>query len=242
VTQQQSTATITPSELDAPPVTGVGDLVIRALGTGVCAAMLTCAGAWMLQQPVDVVGKASGVAFLVVTGGSGAWLLLSVEAWRKARNQHRLAQRKLYAAYNAIRQLEYTVADQRETISRLQSNRTAPQTPVVPANRVLRYNITDDNVECATKIINHWFTAGTWYSRRLAKEGGWSQPVHDAAIKLLKDMQMADQEPGKSPRILPRFTNHGATIAHFNKLCSDALAEPDMPSRSVVMSNAEDDD
>jgi hypothetical protein len=203
--------------------------------------MLTCAGAWMLQQPIDVIGKASGVAFLVVTGGAGAWLLLSVEAWRKARNQHRLTQRKLYAAYNAIRGLEYTVADQRETISRLQSSKPAPQF-VQPTNRVLRYNITDDNVECATRIINHWFTAGTWYSRRLAKEGGWSQPVHDAAIKLLKDMQMVEHEAGKTPRMAPRFTNHGTALAHFNKLCADAQAEPDIPSRSVVMSNAEDDD
>lgn len=230
------------ADIAPAPVTGVGDLIVRALGTGVSAALLTCAGAWMLQQPADAIGKAAGVAFLVVTGGAGIFLLLSVPERLKARNQYRLMQRKLFAAYTAIRQLEYTVADQRETISRLQSSRTAPAPQVVQSNRVVKYNITDDNVECAARIINHWFTAGTWYSRRLAKEGGWSQPVHDAAIKLLKDMQMADQEPGKSPRILPRFTNHGATIAHFNKLCSDALAEPDLPSRSVVMSNDGDGD
>ncbi len=241
---------MTPQRLDtaitadiAPaPVTGVGDMFVRALGVGVGASLLTCAGTWVLQQPAEVIGKAAGVAFLVTTGGALVWLLLSVEAWRKQQKRLRLLERQKFAAYDVIRQLEFTVADQRQTISTLQSGRNAPQTPVVQSNRVVKYNITDDNVECAARIINHWFTAGTWYSRKTAKAGGWSQPVHDAAIKLLKDMQMADQEPGKSPRILPRFTNHGATLAHFNKLCSDALAEPDIPSRSIVMSNAEDDD
>ena len=46
IQQQQSTASLTSSELDAPPVTGVGDLVIRALGTGVSAAMLTGLFEW----------------------------------------------------------------------------------------------------------------------------------------------------------------------------------------------------
>lgn len=239
--QQQSAASIT-SELDAPPVTGVGDLIIRALGTGVSAALLTCAGAWMLQQPADAIGKASGVAFLVVTGGAGVFLLLSVPERLKARNQYRLMQRKLFAAYTAIRQLEYTVADQRETISRLQSNRTAPAPQVVPANRVLSHNIAPDIVECANRIINHWFAAGAWYSRRIAKEGGWSQPTHDGAIKLLKDMGMVEQEPGKTPRIAPRFGNHGAALEHFNNFCQRVADGPQIAGRAVVMSNDDDDD
>ena len=251
--QQQSTATITPSELDAPPVTGVGDLVIRALGTGVSAAMLTCAGAWMLQQPADVIGKAAGVAFLVVTGGAGTWLLLSADAWRKARARHHLTERKLHAAYVAIQRLEYTIADQRETISRLQASKPAAQPVQVQSNRVLRYNLTDNNVACATKIINYWLqtlhqnkygeTVGEWYSRAKATDSGsWSQTDHNEAVRLLKDMNIIEQEQGKIPRILPRFTNLGATIAHFNKLCADALAEPDIPSRNAVMSNGDDDD
>jgi len=248
----QSAAGIT-SELDTPPVTGVGDLVIRALGTGVSAALLTCAGAWLLQQPADVIGKATGVAFLVVTGGAGTWLLLSADAWRKARARHRLTERKLQRAYTEILRLEYTITDQRETISRLQSSKPASQPVQVQSNRVLRYNLTDNNVACATKIINHWFatlhqnkygeTVGEWYSRAKATDGGgWSQTDHNEAVRLLKDMNIADQEPGKTPRVLPRFTNHGATIAHFNKLCADAIAEPEIPSRSAVMSNVDDDD
>ena len=242
VQQQQSTASLTSSELDAPPVTGVGDLVIRALGTGVSAAMLTCAGAWMLQQPADVIGKASGVAFLVVTGGAGTWLMLSADAWRKARARHRLTERKLHAAYAAIQRLEYTIADQRETIKTLQSNRTTPVQTVQPSNRVLSHNIAPDVVECANRIINHWFDAGIWYSRRIAKDAGWSQPTHDAAIKLLKDMGMVEQEPGKTPRILPRFGNLGTALEFFNNFCQRVADGPQIPGRTVVMSNDGDDD
>lgn len=239
--QQQSAASIT-NELDAPPVTGVGDLVIRALGTGMSAALLTCAGAWMAQQPADVIGKAAGVAFLVTTGGAGAWLLMSADAWRKARARHRLTERKLHAAYDAIRRLEYTIADQRETISRLQSNRTTPVQAVQPANRVLSHNIAPDVVECANRIINHWFDAGIWYSRRIAKDAGWSQPTHDAAIKLLKDMGMVEQEPGKTPRLLPRFGTLGTALEFFNNFCQRIADGPQIPGRAVVMSNGDDDD
>lgn len=250
----QDTGTlITPIDMAPAPVTSVGDMIVRALGVGVGAACLTCAGAWLLQLPADTIGKAAGVAFLVTTGAALPWLLLSVEAWRKMGRAARLERAKKLAAYDAIRRLEYTVADQRETISRLQANKPTVQTVTVQSNRVLRYNLTDNNVACATKIINYWFqtlhqnkygeTVGEWYSRAKATESGsWSQTDHNEAVRLLKDMNFIEQEQGKTPRILPRFTNHGAAIAHFNKLCADALAEPEIPGRNAVMSNDTDED
>jgi len=238
----QDTGTlITPIDMAPAPVTSVGDMIVRALGVGVGAACLTCAGAWLLQLPADTIGKASGVAFLVTTGAALPWLLLSVEAWRKMGRSVRLERAKKLAAYDAIRRLEYTVADQRETISRLQSQRTTPQ-PATPANLVLSHNVAPDNTECALRILNHWFDTGTWYSRRLAKDGGWPQPTHDAAIRLLKDMGMVAHEPGKVPSVLPRFGNKGQALEHFNNFCDKVLTGPQLPGRNTVMSNEDDDD
>lgn len=240
MTPQRMDTAIT-ADIAPAPVTGVGDMVVRALGVGVGAALLTCAGTWMLQQPAEIIGKASGVAFLVTTGSALVWLLLSVEAWRKMLRRQRLLERQKFAAYDVIRQLEFTVADQRQTISTLQSSKpAAPQ--VQPSNRVLSHNIASDVVECANRIIGHWFTAGVWYSRRIAKDAGWPQPTHDAAIKLLKDTGIVEHEPGKTPRIAARFTNHGATLEHFNKFCQRVADGPQIAGRAVVMSNDDDDD
>ena len=249
------------------PVTlgSVGAQVAQALVAGMGAALLLGGGAMVLGAPSGIAMQI-GLTTGVLAAGIGLMLriipdnkLATVQRMRRVQRTVIEAEFRKQQAYKAIEQLEaqfdaerqqwqHALAELRNENKVLRAENNRYKEDRLPQNYV-----TADDVSAAgdaAKIIEHWFATlytddrgqqrGKWWSRNKAVAAGWTQTRHAEAVDLLARAKVIGMNE-KIPFVLPDLKTHDAALYRLNKYCDTATQAPDVPQRTTVMSNVDDD-